>query len=177
MCHVDQRVPAAYCEELWPQALKIGQRRSNRKPKCLSLWLGGICPDTGLSSWVCSSFSIGSPTTKSQALQQGRPGLSHRPIFPSRPLCFIFPQRCHTLKDCTCQKKKIALSQNWCILLLFLFIFLKKSKVIPASLEVESEWWQIWLDAFMKDEALGVPVESLDLSICGKIYLTQCLPI
>lgn len=128
MCHVDQRVPAAYCEELWPQALKIGQRRSNRKPKCLSLWLGGICPDTGLSSWVCSSFSIGSPTTKSQALQQGRPGLSNRPIFPSRPLCFIFPQRCHTLKDCTCQKKKNCTKSELMYFAVIFIYFFKKIK-------------------------------------------------
>lgn len=35
-----------------------------------------------------------------------------------------------------------------------IFIYLKKSKVIPACLEIEYEWWQIWLDAFMKDETL-----------------------
>lgn len=114
------------------QALKVGQRKGHLKPRCLSLWLGATCPETlsGLSTRACFSFSMASPTTKSQPLQLGEiRRLSPANLSTKAPL-YYFPQRCHASKTGPARNGS---RHNSYILLLIFFLKINQRRGQPIQ--------------------------------------------
>lgn len=122
----DQRVPAAYCEELWPQALKIGQRKSNPKLKCLSLWLGGNCPETLVSPLGCVPLLALSPQPQNHSLYSRGDQDSHTGQSFHQGHFVLFPHKDAMLWKIVPVKKNCTRSE----LMYFavIFIYLKKIK-------------------------------------------------